>query len=285
MYSYGHVGMVKALIKFGASCNVSDSMGRTILNRAMERNSPFSETVKLVQEALERERNDPGHAVAQTKNKLRRVANKFMSEYEFERALEKYEQLINLSGGDDNHLDYACLAHCALEVAVVKTRKVQPGFRQLFRTAYTAASKSVELNPSASKIGWEILARAYIGYPEMPRAKQACADGLKYFPDSKYLKEMWSVLDEAEVPDVVVDHESQEFKDIQNRIYVQRWIGSIQCAYCDLKCMEKPLPDQCPFCGCPVKKLKDKTSKKIVGLLDAWEYGFDIENIEALLEL
>ena len=229
---------------------------------------------------MEREKCDPDNvdAVSQMEDKLRVEASALMVTEDNERAMEKFQQLISLSRDDDNHRDYGCLARCALEAALDKICSGRPGHRQLFKTAYTAASKSVELNPLFDEMVWDLLARAYMGYPEMPRAKQACANGLTHFPDSKYLKEIWSVLDEAEVPDAAVDHESQEFKDIQNRIYVEQWIGSIQCAYCQLKCMEEPSPDNCPFCGCPVKKLDQGTLRKFMSIIVAEDKHEDNDN-------
>ena len=41
-----------------------------------------------------------------------------------------------------------------------------------------------------------------------------------HFPQSEKLNEIWSVLDDIGVPDEVVDHESQEFKAIYERVYM-----------------------------------------------------------------
>jgi hypothetical protein len=128
-----------------------------------------------------------------------------------------------------------------------------PGFRACFKEAYAAALKCTELEPNYED-GWKALARGYIGFRELPRAKQAAATGYQHFPGSKLLHEIWSTLHVAGVPDTVVDHDSQEYKDIYRRIYYERWIGPIQCTYCELKCMDDPRPSKCPFCGCPTDK-------------------------------
>ena len=106
-----------------------------------------------------------------------------------------------------------------------------------------------------------------MGNRELPRAKQACANGLKHFPKSEVLSEIWSVLDQVGVPDIVVDHESQEFVNIYERIYIDRWIGSVGCEYCALSCMDEPRPEKCPFCGCPDKELDDDTNDMIIRLV------------------
>ena len=53
------------------------------------------------------------------------------------------------------------------------------------------------------------------------------------------------------IPDEVADHSSQEWKEIQHKIYVQRWIGDVACHCCALSCMSSPPPPICPFCNCP----------------------------------
>lgn len=55
--------------------------------------------------------------------------------------------------------------------------------------------------------------------------------------------------------------------NIYERVYIDRWIGSVGCEYCALSCMDEPRPEKCPFCGCPDKELDDDTNDMIIRLV------------------
>lgn len=218
---------------------------------------------------MTKERSDPNYvdAVTRKANEFRQLAEDYWDEEEMGLAMEKYQQILRFPHCDKDYRNHANLAGCALQDAIIKKTSGRIGGRNSFKIAYEAASKAVEIEPEFHQIGWEELARAYMGYRELPRAKQACANGLKYFPKSEVLSEIWSVLDQIGVPDSVVDHESQEFMDIYERIYMDRWIGSVGCDYCALSCMDEPRPDKCPFCGCPDKEIDDDANNMIIRLI------------------
>lgn len=245
------------------------NFGRTPLYKAKDLKSRDGQrSLQLIRSAVTRERSDPNYvdAVTQKANELRQLAEEYWDEEELGLAMEKYQQILKLPHCDKDYRNYANLAGCALQDAIMKKTSGKIGGRNSFKTAYEAASKAVEIEPEFL-IGWEELARAYMGYRELPRAKQACANGLKHFPKSEVLNEIWSVLDQVGVPDIVVDHESREFVNIYERIYIDRWIGSVGCEYCALSCMDEPRPEKCPFCGCPDKELDDDTNDMIIRLV------------------
>ena len=68
------------------------------------------------------------------------------------------------------------------------------------------------------------MAIGYLGFRELPRA-----DGLRHCRDSEHLAEIWAVLDKLGIPNDVADHESDERKEIFERIYVERWTGEVSC--------------------------------------------------------
>jgi len=265
---YGHFAMVKALIDAGAKADICDKFGKTPLDKSTDIKSPDGErTTELIQSAVARERSDPNYIDAATRMaiEIRIEAEHYWEEDEFELAMDKYIEVLQIPNCDKDYRNYANLAGCALQDAITKKTSGQIGGRNSFKIAYEAASKAVEIEPSF-EIGWEEMARAYLGYSELPRAKQACKSGLVHFPQSEKLNEIWSVLDEIGVPDEVVDHESQEFKSIYERIYMDRWIGEVGCHYCGLSCMDDPRPEKCPFCGCPDKELDEEQFEMIICL-------------------
>ena len=260
--------MAKALIDAGAKADICDDSGRTPLYRASRVDSVDGRrTMQLIRSAVSRERSDPNYidAVTMKANEIRQQAESYWDEDELSLAMEKYQKVLRLPHCDKDYRNHTNLAGCALQDAITKKTSGQLGGRNSFKIAYEAASKAVEIEPTF-EIGWEEMARAYLGYGEPPRAKQACKTGLVYFPKSEKLNEIWSVLDQAGVPNEVVDHESQEFKEIYKRIYVDRWVGSVGCHYCQLNCMSEPRPEKCPFCGCPDKELDDETIEMFICL-------------------
>ena len=260
--------MAKALIDAGAKADICDDSGRTPLSRATKVDSVDGRrTMQLIRSAVTRERSDPNYidAVTIKATELREQAESYREEDELTLAMEKYQKVLLLPHCEKDYRNHANMAGCALEDAMTKKTRGQLGGRNSFKLAYEAASKAVEIEPTF-EIGWEMMAQAYLGYGEPPRAKQACKNGLVYFPKSEKLNEIWSGLDEIGVPDEVVDHESQEFKDIYKRIYVDRWIGSVGCHYCQLNCMDEPRPEKCPFCGCPDRELDDEAIEMIICL-------------------
>eukprot|EP00985_Skeletonema_marinoi_P005126 scaffold2201_cov162-Skeletonema_marinoi.AAC.18 len=260
--------MAKALIDAGATAEICDKYGKTPLNKAEDVKSVVGEmTFNLIQDAVTKERSDPNYvdAVTQKANEIRLQAEEDWENDDLDLALENYQRLLQLPGCDEDYRNHANLAGCALQHAIEKAVSGVVGGRNSFKIAYKAASKAVELEPMF-EIGWEEVARAYMGYRELPRAKQACKNGLKLFPESVKLNEIWSVLDQVGVPDEVVDHESQEFKDVYDRIYMERWVGPVGCDYCALNCMDEPRPDKCPFCGCPDKELDEDAQQMIICL-------------------
>ncbi len=261
--------MAKALIDAGAKADICDNFGKTPLDRSTEniKRADGPRTMELIQSAVKREASDPNYvdAVTRKANEMSQQAESYWEEGEYGLALEKYHQVLQMPNCDKDYRNHANLAGCALQDAIVKKTSGQLGGRNSFKIAYEAASKAVEIEPNF-EIGWEEMARAYLGYSELPRAKQAAKNGLVYFPQSEKLNEIWSALDDIGVPDEVVDHESQQFKSIYKRIYMDRWIGAVGCHYCGLNCMDYNRPEKCPFCGCPDELLGEEIFQMIICL-------------------
>ena len=267
--------MVKALIDAGATADISDDFGRTPLDRAKDikpgrsSDEDCHQSLELILTAVARESaSTPNYidGVTRKANEIRQLAEKYGDDGEWLLAMEKYRQVLQFSNCENDFPNHRDLAICALNHAVDKTINGEMGGRASFKVASDSASKAVEIEPKF-ELGWEVLARAYLGYRELPRAKEACANGMKHFPASNVLSDIWSVLDKAGVPDVVVDHKSQEFKDIYQRIYINRWVGEVSCDYCALNCMEEPRPEKCPFCGCPNEEIGDDTDMMIINII------------------
>lgn len=264
--------MAKALIDAGAKADICDNNGKTPLDRStdikshMRKKSPDgAKTTELIQSAVARERSNPNHVDAATRmaTEIKLAAESFWEEGECGPAIDKYIQVLQIPNCDKDYHNHANLAGCALQDAITKKIRGQVGGRNSFKIAYEAASKAVEIETNFEN-GWEWMARAYLGYGELPRGKQACKHGLVHFPQSEKLNEIWSMLDDIGVPDEVVDHESEEFNAIYGRIYIDRWIGDVGCDYCGLNCMDDPRPEKCPFCGCPDKDLDEEEYEMII---------------------
>jgi hypothetical protein len=265
--------VIKALIDAGATTNISDDNGRLPHTRAKkqctdEANKQTSMEILMsaMKEEYERSKDTYVYPPVRRAGELCQMGDEHFNDEEWELAAEMYRKSINCSNETrltscgikwcktpTAHITHAKLATCKLNDAMERIVNGNSGFRACFKEAYEAALKCTELEPNYED-GWKALARGYIGFRELPRAKQAAATGYQHFPASKLLHEIWSTLHVAGVPDTVVDHDSQEYKDIYRRIYYERWIGPIQCTYCELKCMDDPCPSKCPFCGCPTDK-------------------------------
>ena len=180
---------------------------------------------------------------------IRELADRYYKSEHWEHAVKTYKQLLEVIG--DDHVVYGNIAAAYLMDATQRLLSDNaPGYRQLYKDTFFEAEKSVDLCETYER-GWYLMARGYIGYRELPRAKEAARKGLILCPDSKSLSVIWTILDKASVPDSVVDHESAAWRAISHRIYVDRWIGEEACEFCGLSCMESPKPEHCPFCGCP----------------------------------
>ena len=276
---YGNYAVIKALIDAGAAVDISDDRGRTPLSRAEDQLSKpkpgcgtedIQKSLDIIREAVQKEKQNNGDkssstisAQARRGDELRKIGNQLYAQEEWKKAADMYTRSIRC------HEEYRALGNRAaayLSDAIDRAMNGQPGYRQLFKQTYMDAAKSVELQPTYEK-GWYRMARGYLGFRELPRAKQAASDGLDHFPDSRHLNEIWSVLEHCHVPDEVLDHDSDEWKAIYERLYVDHWIGDVQCQYCQMKCMDDPPPEHCPFCGCSTSvELADDDDDMIVHL-------------------
>jgi len=209
---------------------------------------------------------------------LRKIGDKKYKDEDWEEAGRTY--VMSLQCNDKDHQTYGKLAASCLNDAVDRITSGRPGFRGLFRRAYEEASKAVEIDPSYEK-GWYTMTRGYLGFRELPRAKKAAKDGLGHFPNSPELGQIVSVLNLVGVPDEVVDHESQQFKDVYQRVYEDRWIGEVQCRFCELKCMSEPRPQACPFCGCPNIEIADEEEEMLVFLTVGESYHATDDGMDA----
>ena len=73
----------------------------------------------------------------------------------------------------DDAVVYANLAATCNRDAVKRAQAQNgTGYRQKFKDTYENALKAVELDPRYER-GWVLLARGYLGYRELPRAKKA----------------------------------------------------------------------------------------------------------------
>jgi len=196
---------------------------------------------------------------------LRKNGNQYFGRKEWEKAADMYTKSLACY---KDHRTHGNRAAAFLNDAIDRITNGKPGYRQLFKQTYMEASNAVELEKTYEK-GWFRMARGYLGFRELPRAKKALLDGSTHCPDSKHLAEMWALLDVIGVPDHVADHESEEWKEIFERIYVEQWIGEVNCQWCGLSCMEDPPPQLCPFCICPTNvKLSDE-DQDLICLLTA----------------
>ena len=257
--TYSNLAVVKALVEGGAKVDISDDYGRTPFDNA-KKGHPMGmpvdtkACVAYLKEAYKEEKagNGPSFKIneAQTKRGevIRKLAESYYRSGDYDKASEEYTKLLACCG--DDPIVLCNIAASNLEGAVDRIFSDRSGYRQKFKDTYEYAQKAVELDPTYER-GYYILARGYLGYRELPRAKKAAKDGYLQCPKSAALKEIWDTLHLIGIPDEVVDHSSQEWKEIQHKIYVQRWIGDVACHCCALSCMSSPPPPICPFCNCP----------------------------------
>ncbi|KAL7512784.1 LOW QUALITY PROTEIN: hypothetical protein ACHAXN_009816, partial [Cyclotella atomus] len=111
-----------------------------------------------------------------------------------------------------------------------------------FKQGYVAAERCTELEPEYEK-GWKLLSRTY----KLP----------------------WRELSAFQI----ADHNSAEYQRVYSRIYEEGWIRpSFLCSFCELKCMELPLPENSPFCGCPKNRKPGDDDEDIIDYFTCqWE--------------
>ncbi|KAL7534721.1 hypothetical protein ACHAWF_004931 [Thalassiosira exigua] len=179
-HAYGHYSVIKALLDAGATADISDDFGRTPSSRAEEapQKGPrvdqenAEKSLALIRKAVEKEREASSNYVdAKTKRaeELRQRGDEQYEDGDWERAAESYS--LSIQCNDDDHLAHGELAAACLEDAT--ERFVTPGrsgYRGLFLRAHEAAARALEIEPSY-ETGWRSLARGYLGYRELPRAK------------------------------------------------------------------------------------------------------------------
>jgi len=262
--TYGKFAVVKALVDAGATPDIKDDRGRLPVDNARKstKKSPGLILVKKDDgqkciDYLENAVLNKGTGGVKSKHPeqlrrakvIRELADRYYRSGYWDLAAKTYKQLLEVIG--DDHVVYGNIAAAHLMDATERILSDNtPGYRQLFKDTFFEAEKCVDLCETYER-GWYLMARGYIGYRELPRAKEAARKGLVHCPDSKSLSAIWAIMDEASVPDSVVDHESAEWRAISQRIYMERWIGEEACTFCGLSCMDSPKPELCPFCGCP----------------------------------
>lgn len=257
--TYGVIAVVKALVEAGAQVNIMDDRGRIPVDnakKALQRGIPSrtGDPQACIDYLQEKARsgvstsNNKSEAQLKRGEKIRNRADRYYKGRNLDKAAEEYTKLLNCLG--DDAVVYANLAATYNRDAVERwVAENGRGFRQKFKDTYENSIKVVELEPSYER-GWILLVRGYLGYRELPRAKKAAKDGYLNCPSSAPLKEIWDALNAVGIPDEVADHESEEWKEVYHKLYVQQWIGDVACHCCQLSCMAVPKPATCPFCNC-----------------------------------
>ena len=283
--TYGNISVVKALVEGGAKVDISDDRGRTPFDNAKKgkpfgsRSGDVSACIAYLKEAYKKEKAGNGPSVSKNAALLKRtevirqLADSYYRSDDYDNAAKEYTKLLGTCL-DDEAVIYANLAASRMKDAVDRT--LTPGgmgYRQKFKDTYENAQKSVDLDPTYER-GWYLLARGYLGYRELPRAKKACKDGYLQCPSSVALKQCWDALHAIGIPDEVVDHSSDKWKAIHHRLYVERWIGDVACSCCGLNCMSHPTPKICPFCACPTSI--DLSDDELVPMLRVSEEFLDM---------
>ena len=282
--TYGNISVVKALVEGGATVDISDDRGRTPFDNAKKGKSlgkstgDVSACVAYLKEAYKKEKAGNGPSVNKSTAQLKRgeiirkLADSYYISDDYENAAKEYTKLLGSCG--DDAVVFANLAATNMKDAI--DRLMRPGgtgYRQKFKDTYENAQKSVDLDPKYER-GWYLLARGYLGFNELPRAKKACKEGYLQCPSSVALKSSWDVLHALGIPDEVADHSSEEWKAIQHKLYIQRWIGDVRCDCCGLLCMTHPIPKLCPFCNCPTSI--DLSDDELVPMLTVSEEFLDM---------
>ena len=184
---YGHFNVIKAFIDGGATVDIADDKGNTVSSRAEEHmKSPRSseedarKSLNVIQTAVEKERGSRGDGMTAQERRgeeLRKLGNEHYAKKEWEEAADLYQKSYMCH---EDHRAYGNRAAACLEDAI--ERLIVPGgsgYRQKFKETYADAARAVELNPTYEK-GWYRKSRGYLGFRELPRAKEAAREGLTH---------------------------------------------------------------------------------------------------------
>ena len=253
---YGSYGVIRALVESGALIHTADSAGRTPLTRAekfiekgwADKEEDGKKCLEFLQDAAQKEMESSTRA--RQGDNFRLKGNLCYEKEEFEQAIAMYTKSLELWA---DHRTYGNRSAAYLKSAWDRIFSGVPGHRQFFKLAFMDAEKAVGIDPKYEK-GWYRKAKGYLGFRDLPRAKEAAKTGLDHCPDSAHLQEIWDALDKLGVPDYTSNHLSDEWQAVFRKVYIERWIGEEACFWCGLSCMDNPKPDKCPFCMCDTSK-------------------------------